>query len=58
MSPECRKIFSMLIGGAGRSEIREAFGREPMGTIDSRISRCRAKLLACIEDQWPMRKRA
>lgn len=58
LSPECRKVFGMLIEGADRNEIREAFGSEPMGTTDSRISRCRAKLLAFLEDQRPMRIRA
>ncbi|MCK4304236.1 MAG: RNA polymerase sigma factor [Candidatus Eisenbacteria sp.] len=44
-SPECRKIFRLLLAGAQRKEIRAAFDGEPMGTIDSRISRCRQKLL-------------
>lgn len=56
-SPECRKVFRMLIEGAERNEIREAFGGEPIGTTDSRISRCRAKLLSYLEGQWPMRRR-
>jgi RNA polymerase sigma-70 factor (ECF subfamily) len=48
-SAECRKVFRLLLGGAGRHEIRAAFGGEPLGTIDSRISRCRRKLLERIE---------
>ncbi len=51
-SPECRKVFSLLLSGAGREEIREAFGGEPIGTIDSRISRCRERLLRHLEDLW------
>jgi RNA polymerase sigma-70 factor (ECF subfamily) len=49
LSPECRRIFALLLGGAGRRDIGAAFENEPMGTIDSRISRCRAKLLALLE---------
>jgi RNA polymerase sigma factor (sigma-70 family) len=46
---ECREIFRLLLGGAGRHEIRAAFGDEPLGTVDSRISRCRRKLIEEIE---------
>lgn len=45
-SPECQKIFRLLLEGAGRRELSAAFDGEPIGTIDSRISRCRARLLA------------
>jgi len=48
-SPECREIFRLLLEGAVREEIQEAFGGEPMGTIDSRIHRCRRKLLSHLE---------
>jgi RNA polymerase sigma-70 factor (ECF subfamily) len=48
---ECRRIFELLLAGAGRREIAAAFAGEPMGTIDSRISRCRARLLAYLEAQ-------
>ena len=47
---ECRKIFRLLLTGARRREIRAAFGNEPIGTLDSRISRCRQKLLAHLEE--------
>ncbi len=46
---ECRKIFRLLLEGARRSEIQDAFPGEPMGTVDSRISRCRKKLLQRLE---------
>ncbi|MFQ5601259.1 MAG: RNA polymerase sigma factor [Candidatus Krumholzibacteriia bacterium] len=49
LSPECRRIFGLLLEGAGRQEILDAFPGEPMGTIASRLSRCRAKLLAEVE---------
>ena len=49
LSVECQKIFRLLLEGAGRQEICAAFGSEPIGTIDSRVSRCRARLLACLE---------
>ena len=49
LSPECCRIFALLCAGAGRQEIQAAFAGEPMGTIDSRISRCRSKLLAMLE---------
>ncbi len=48
---ECRKVFRLLLGGADRHEIRAAFGDEPLGTVDSRISRCRRKLINAIESQ-------
>jgi RNA polymerase sigma-70 factor (ECF subfamily) len=47
---ECRKIFRLLLGGASRREICSAFRGEPMGTIDSRLSRCRTRLLAHLEE--------
>ncbi len=46
---ECRAIFRLLLSGAGRQEIQAAFGHEPLGTVDSRISRCRRKLVDTIE---------
>jgi len=54
---ECRKIFRLLLSGAGRHEIRAAFGDEPLGTIDSRISRCRRKLVEAIEAGCSRRSR-
>jgi RNA polymerase sigma factor (sigma-70 family) len=48
-STECRRIFELLLGGAGRREIAAAFPGEPQGTIDSRISRCRQRLLVHLE---------
>jgi RNA polymerase sigma-70 factor, ECF subfamily len=48
-SAECRRVFELLLAGADREEIRAAFGNLPIGTIDSRISRCRAALLAYLE---------
>ncbi len=51
-SAECRKVFALLLSEAGREEIRGAFGGEPIGTIDSRISRCREKLLRHLEGLW------
>jgi RNA polymerase sigma factor (sigma-70 family) len=48
---ECQRIFRLLLEGAGRQEIRDAFGGGNQGTIDSRISRCRARLLAYLEAQ-------
>ena len=48
---ECRQIFRLLLAGAGRQEIAAAFSGEPMGTIDSRISRCRARMLAFLDSQ-------
>jgi DNA-directed RNA polymerase specialized sigma24 family protein len=52
VTPECRKVFSLLLAEAGREEIRAAFGGEPQGTVDSRISRCREKLLRYLEELW------
>ena len=49
LSPECRKVFGLLLAGAERRDICAAFGGEPMGTVDSRISRCRSKLLLLLE---------
>jgi RNA polymerase sigma-70 factor (ECF subfamily) len=49
LSPECRKVFGLLLAGAERNDICAAFGGEPMGTVDSRISRCRSKLLLLLE---------
>jgi RNA polymerase sigma-70 factor (ECF subfamily) len=46
---ECRKIFELLLAGAGRREICAAFPGEPLGTVDSRVSRCRARLLADLQ---------
>jgi DNA-directed RNA polymerase specialized sigma24 family protein len=51
-TPECRKIFRLLLEGAGRMQIQDAFGGELIGTIDSRISRCRARLLTYLEHHW------
>lgn len=51
-SAECRKIFRLLLRGAQRREIQRAFGDEPIGTVDSRISRCRKRLLARLERRW------
>ena len=48
LSPECQRVFALLARGASRREIHVAFGGEPMGTIDSRISRCRGKLLSLL----------
>ena len=50
LSGDCRQIFRLLVSGAGRQEICAAFAGEPIGTIDSRISRCRARLHACLEE--------
>ena len=50
LSTECRKIFRLLLGGAGRRELCAAFDGEPIGTIDSRLSRCRTRLLALLEE--------
>ena len=49
LSADCQLIFRLLIEGAGRREICAAFPEEPIGTVDSRISRCRARLLASLE---------
>jgi RNA polymerase sigma factor (sigma-70 family) len=50
VSAECRTVFRFLLAGRERSDIRKAFGNEPLGTIDSRISRCREKLLRHLEE--------
>ena len=50
LSGDCRRIFRLLLEGASREDIRNAFGDEPMGTIDSRISRCRSRLLTMLEE--------
>ncbi len=52
-SPDCRRIFELLLRGADRHEIRAAFGDLPQGTIDSRISRCRRRLLDAYERGGP-----
>ncbi len=49
---DCRRVFRLLLAGWERREIRAAFGDEPLGTIDSRISRCREKLLRRLEELW------
>jgi RNA polymerase sigma-70 factor (ECF subfamily) len=49
-SEPCRRVFQLLLQGADREEIRAAFGNEPMGTVDSRISRCRRWLLERLEE--------
>ena len=56
-TPDCRRVFRLLLSGLERSEIRDAFGREPLGTVDSRISRCREKLLRHLEELWRERTR-
>ena len=48
-SPVCRKIFRLLLEEASREDILAAFPGERAGTIDSRISRCRRKLLRFLE---------
>lgn len=52
VSPDCRKVFALLLADAGREEMRLAFGGEPTGTLDSRVSRCREKLLQHLEHMW------
>jgi len=49
MTVDCRKVFRLLLAGAGRKEIQKAFANEPAGTTDSRVSRCRKKLLLELE---------
>jgi RNA polymerase sigma-70 factor (ECF subfamily) len=49
-APPCRAIFRMLLEGATREEIHRSFAPEPAGTIDSRVSRCRAKLLRDLQE--------
>jgi DNA-directed RNA polymerase specialized sigma24 family protein len=44
-APPCRTILRLLLEGATREELHRAFVGEPAGTVDSRVSRCRAKLL-------------
>lgn len=48
---ECRRIFRLLIGGGTRAEILTAFPGERPGTVDSRISRCRSRLHALLEEE-------
>lgn len=48
-SPECRRLFRLLLADADREEIRRAFGDEAIGTTYSRVSRCRDKLLRELE---------
>jgi RNA polymerase sigma factor (sigma-70 family) len=55
---ECRKILRLLLGGAGRREICAAFEGQPIGTIDSRISRCRSRLLDYLEETSNRRGRS
>jgi len=50
LSHDCRKIFRLLLAGAERPEIQEAFPGEPVGTTDSRVSRCRQMLLREMEE--------
>lgn len=54
---ECRRIFALLVQGAGRAEITAAFAGEPQGTVDSRVSRCRARLLQLVEGLLERRRR-
>jgi RNA polymerase sigma-70 factor (ECF subfamily) len=51
MTAECRKVFRLLLAGATRKELCAAFAGEPAGTVDSRIARCRSKLLAFLEGE-------
>jgi DNA-directed RNA polymerase specialized sigma24 family protein len=51
-SPECRAIFRLLLSGATRSDFAAHFPGQKPGTIDSRISRCRGKLLRYLEALW------
>lgn len=51
-SPESRTIVRLLVAGGGREDVRRAFGNEPIGTTDSRISRCRERLLRDLEALW------
>ena len=50
LSAECRRVFRLLLDDADREEIRQAFGGEPLGTTYSRISRCRDRLLAAMQE--------
>lgn len=50
LSAECREVIRLLLSGAERGEIHQALGGGNPGTLDSRISRCRRKLLDIIED--------
>jgi RNA polymerase sigma-70 factor, ECF subfamily len=48
-SSDCRTIFRLLLLEAGRKDIHDAFPGESPGAVDSRISRCRDKLLREME---------
>jgi RNA polymerase sigma-70 factor (ECF subfamily) len=44
LKSECKKILTLLLREESREAIQRAFGGAPMGTIDSKIHRCRKKL--------------
>jgi RNA polymerase sigma factor (sigma-70 family) len=41
---ECKKVLTFLLSEQSREAIQEAFDGAPMGTIDSKIHRCRKRL--------------
>ena len=49
VSSDCRTIFRLLLLEACRQDIHDAFPGESPGAVDSRISRCRDKLLREME---------
>ncbi len=49
MEEPCRKILSLLLTRAPRSEIQREFPGIPMSTVDTRIHNCRKKLRAMRE---------
>jgi RNA polymerase sigma factor (sigma-70 family) len=51
-TPECRRVFRLLLSGASASEIGTSFGGEPVGTTYSRVSRCRDRLLRELDRLW------
>lgn len=55
-TPDCRKVFRLLFAGADRRQVAESFGTEPSGTVDSRISRCREKLMRHLDALWRERR--
>jgi RNA polymerase sigma-70 factor (ECF subfamily) len=48
-SPECRTIFRVLLSGGDRAAMLATFPGDPEGTVDSRLSRCRKRLLEHLE---------
>lgn len=50
-SSDCRTVFRVLLSGGDRAAMLATFPGDPEGTVDSRVSRCRKRLLDYLEGE-------